>query len=157
MIIIKLNPRQNVGMVLIRSYVYHWFWWFYLYWFDYFYCLLYSTCWSASSRQNYVLIFRCAKTLKKTIMRVMHHLSGIFSKMAEFSMRVGCKFFCIFNHFFNSSIRPVCSCMVNIDSLQLNVKWWSVSSVKSYNIFPNFLNLTFLFLDLLAVFNCRFA
>lgn len=68
--------------------------------------------------------------------------------MAEFSMRVSSKFFCKFDHIFNSLVRTVCSCMVDIDSFKLNVERRHIESIEAFNVLPDNVNL---FLGLLWI------
>ena len=75
--------------------------------------------------------------------------TNVTSKVAALSMSVCCKSFSVFNHILNSFVRPVSCRMIDVDRLQLNVKRWHVSSVESYNIFPdswNFIEVLFLIL-----------
>lgn len=46
----------------------------------------------------------------------------ITAKVAKLCMGVGCKAFRVLDHVLNSPVRPIRSCVVNVDRFELNVE-----------------------------------
>lgn len=72
---------------------------------------------STSSWEYNVILRVSIETAQKTAFCIMHHLSGILTKMAELSMRIGNKSLRVFDHCFYWGIGSVSCCMINIEGL----------------------------------------
>lgn len=106
-------------------------------------CFLDSSCRSASSGQNDVLLWVSAEGLEETLDRIMHHLRRELAKMTELSVRVGHKSFCVVYHGFNRCVGTVGCCVVNINCLQFDVVWAHVTSAQPNNVLSDFFDLCF--------------
>jgi len=76
--------------------------------------------------------------------------------MAELSMWIGWKSFCIVYHTLNGFIWTISGRMININALQLNIKGTDVLGIKANNILSNNINFIFFPLFFFSLFSSLF-
>lgn len=74
--------------------------------------------------------------------------------MTELGVRVGCKFFCEFDHIFNSFIRTVSGSMVDIDCLEFNIKWRHIKGIEPDDVLPDDIDFLQRLIRLISRFSC---
>lgn len=144
---IELNPRKNIGVMLIWSDENLWI--LEIFYFLYqSYCFLHSSSRSTTSREDNVFLRVCIEGFQQTTFCIMHHLGGIFSEMAELCMRIGYESLSIADHGLDWGIGSISSCMIDINGLQFYFVRTCKLRSQSDDVFTYKVDFVFLFVFL---------